>query len=191
MISIETEYAGFRFRSRLEARWAVFFDAADIEYQYEPEGFRLPWRFQEGWHERSKPFHYLPDFWLPDLGMYAEVKGRWSEHERIKAFNGMAALSEGGTDVLLLPDVFRQPRGMSNRPWRLSMVGPSLLATPWPEVEDVAEHMADDNDKTVINNAPDLLRGYRSETPLPEWYLTAAREAQRARFEFGETPEAR
>jgi hypothetical protein len=25
---IETRYRGFRFRSRLEARWAVFFDAA-------------------------------------------------------------------------------------------------------------------------------------------------------------------
>jgi hypothetical protein len=36
---IETEYKGFRFRGRLEARWAVFFDAAGIEWQYEVEGF--------------------------------------------------------------------------------------------------------------------------------------------------------
>ena len=34
---IETVYNGYRFRSRLEARWAVFFDAAGIEYEYEPE----------------------------------------------------------------------------------------------------------------------------------------------------------
>lgn len=35
---IETRYAGCRFRSRLEARWAVFFDALKIEWEYEPEG---------------------------------------------------------------------------------------------------------------------------------------------------------
>ena len=33
---IETIYKGYRFRSRLEARWAVFFDALGIEYEYEP-----------------------------------------------------------------------------------------------------------------------------------------------------------
>ena len=27
---IETHYKGYRFRSRLEARWAVFFDAAKL-----------------------------------------------------------------------------------------------------------------------------------------------------------------
>ena len=39
--AIETEYNGYRFRSRLEARWAVFFDAMGIKYEYEPEGFEL------------------------------------------------------------------------------------------------------------------------------------------------------
>ena len=29
--AIETEYCGYRFRSRLEARWAVFLDALGIE----------------------------------------------------------------------------------------------------------------------------------------------------------------
>lgn len=60
--AIETEYNGYRFRSRLEARWAVFFDAAGIEYQYEPEGFELSC----GW--------YLPDFYLPDFEIYVEIK---------------------------------------------------------------------------------------------------------------------
>ena len=32
--AIETYYKGYRFRSRLEARWAVFFDAACVEYEY-------------------------------------------------------------------------------------------------------------------------------------------------------------
>lgn len=48
---IETEYNGYRFRSRLEARWAVFFDALGVSYEYEPEGFELP-----------SGKKYLPDF---------------------------------------------------------------------------------------------------------------------------------
>lgn len=62
---IQTEYNGYLFRSRLEARWAVFFDAAGIEYQYEPEGFI-------GCYDNA---YYLPDFYLPQFGVYAEVKG--------------------------------------------------------------------------------------------------------------------
>ena len=60
---IETFYNGYRFRSRLEARWAVFFDALEIKYEYEPEGYDLG---KLGW--------YLPDFWLPQVKMFAEVK---------------------------------------------------------------------------------------------------------------------
>ncbi len=41
MKPIETEYKGYRFRSRLEARWAVFFDACGVDWEYEPEGYRL------------------------------------------------------------------------------------------------------------------------------------------------------
>ena len=38
---IETVYNGYRFRSRLEARWAVFFDTLGIEYEYEKEGYEI------------------------------------------------------------------------------------------------------------------------------------------------------
>jgi hypothetical protein len=76
--AIETVYNGYRFRSRLEARWAVFLDAANIRYLYEPEGFDL-----DG-------LHYLPDFWLPDLQAWVEIKPgsyrrgwyRWNEETR-------------------------------------------------------------------------------------------------------------
>ena len=61
--AIQTYYKGYHFRSRLEARWAVFFDKAGVKYEYEPEGFDLG---AEGW--------YLPDFWLPELKMWAEIK---------------------------------------------------------------------------------------------------------------------
>lgn len=48
--AIETQYKGYRFRSRLEARWAIFFDAMALPWQYEPEGFKVENKF------------YLPDF---------------------------------------------------------------------------------------------------------------------------------
>ena len=60
--AIQTAYRGFLFRSRLEARWAVFFDALGVEYDYEPEGFDLD----------GTP--YLPDFWLKTVSMWGEVK---------------------------------------------------------------------------------------------------------------------
>lgn len=51
MKAIETKYKGYRFRSRLEARWAVFFDALGVVWEYEPEGFEL-----------GGGVRYLPDF---------------------------------------------------------------------------------------------------------------------------------
>lgn len=61
--AIETKYNNHRFRSRTEARWAVFFDHAEIKYEYEKQGFVLD----------GVP--YLPDFWLPEAKMWLEVKG--------------------------------------------------------------------------------------------------------------------
>jgi hypothetical protein len=48
---------------RLEARWAVFYDALGIEWRYEPEGFDLG---EHGW--------YLPDFYLPEHKSWIEIK---------------------------------------------------------------------------------------------------------------------
>jgi hypothetical protein len=59
---IETEYRGYRFRSRTEARYAVLWDAAGIAWRYEPQGFEL------------SGVSYLPDFYLPELKTYVEVK---------------------------------------------------------------------------------------------------------------------
>jgi nucleoside 2-deoxyribosyltransferase len=60
--AIETNYRGYRFRSRTEARWAVFLDAAGIAWQYEAEGYKVNGQY------------YLPDFWLPQEKAFLEVK---------------------------------------------------------------------------------------------------------------------
>lgn len=67
---IETVYNGYLFRSRAEARWAVFFDTLEIPYQYEVEGFDLG---------RLGP--YLPDFFMGSDGYRPGeyLNGTWVE----------------------------------------------------------------------------------------------------------------
>lgn len=74
--AIETRYQGCLFRSRLEARWAVFFDALEIPWEYEKEGYDLG---EAGW--------YLPDFWLPQQQCFFEAKGGVADFStKLKAF---------------------------------------------------------------------------------------------------------
>lgn len=85
--AIETRYAGCRFRSRLEARWAVFLDALGVKWEYEPQGFenrmfcscRLNDAEFEAWGGvyqcDGNRCRYLPDFYLPETRTWVEVKG--------------------------------------------------------------------------------------------------------------------
>jgi len=61
--AINTKYDGNLFRSRLEARWAVFFNQLGINYEYEKEGYVVNGKW------------YLPDFYLPQNRWFIEVKG--------------------------------------------------------------------------------------------------------------------
>lgn len=76
--AIETEYKGYLFRSRLEARWAVFLDALEEEWEYEKEGYEL----ESG--------RYLPDFWLPRLNMWLEIKGEKPTQKEIELCEELA-----------------------------------------------------------------------------------------------------
>lgn len=83
--SLPTEYGGISFRSRTEARWALFFDLIDEPYIYEPEGFRLP---SGEW--------YLPDFWLCNCEAWVEVKGH--RHKQSDFFEKLMKVCYGGND---------------------------------------------------------------------------------------------
>lgn len=141
---IETRYAGCLFRSRLEARWAVFFDAAGIEWQYEAQGYECQPRCGLS---GSQPFWYLPDFWLPGLNLHAEVKGSLTEPETRRLLDAAAFLSAprggcgDGSDLVVLGPVPRgafpqsQPDGGSYGsacPVRLHMHKGVLTAYAWP-----------------------------------------------------------
>lgn len=86
--AIETRYKGYRFRSRLEARWAVFFDALGVPWEYEKEGYELP------------SGRYLPDFWLPRERVWLEIKPNTpSDDEQRKC--GDLAIQSGSSVILL------------------------------------------------------------------------------------------
>ncbi len=96
MISINeyilpTFYNGITYRSRTEARWARFFDAAGIRFGYEVEGFLL------------NSGKYLPDFELyfyPGETTYVEVKGAFS----VKEVNKCKNLCEVTQKCVLMPE---------------------------------------------------------------------------------------
>ena len=58
---IPTEYDGITFRSKTEALFAKWCDLCKLKWHYEPEGF-------EG---KTK---YLPDFYLPEIKCFVEIK---------------------------------------------------------------------------------------------------------------------
>lgn len=69
---IETIFRGYRMRSRLEARWAKFFQEIGIKWEYEKEGYE------------SNNIKYLPDFWLPEQNTFLEIKGEMPSGKEIK-----------------------------------------------------------------------------------------------------------
>lgn len=68
-------YAGVEFKSRLEARWARFFDALGAPWEYEPRTFRM----------RGQEWQYTPDFHLPEERLWVEVKGRFIRDDKYAA----------------------------------------------------------------------------------------------------------
>jgi hypothetical protein len=60
--AINTEYKGHLFRSRLEAKWAIFFDEIGVRWEYEKEGFE------------NNGIKYLPDFYFTDYDIWVEIK---------------------------------------------------------------------------------------------------------------------
>lgn len=101
--AIPTEYHGYTFRSRLEARWALFLEKGKIPFDYEPEGYQY-----------DDLTRYLPDFILPTFQVFAEVKGQFKEWKtdlkRILRFVNADLQARG---ILLLTEV-PQPRGVNH-----------------------------------------------------------------------------
>ena len=161
--AIQTTYQGYKFRSRLEARWAVFFDALGLKWEYEPEGFDLG---SAGW--------YLPDFLLQTRlfgPVYVEVKPTGAgETDWSKA----KALGREFHNALLLAGV---PRTCCHT----LCVGPSFIdrvpTTQW---------VLGDNELFVLFSSEGLVysRDF-ADNRFDSAYLSACGAARAARFESG------
>lgn len=83
--AIETRVYGCRFRSRLEARWAVFLTEAGFQWEYEPEGLEL------------EAGRYLPDFRVSRPGqsvsVWLEIKPMLDEAQADPRWPELAARS--------------------------------------------------------------------------------------------------
>ena len=117
--AIQTTYRGCRFRSRLEARWAVFFSELGLAWEYEPEGYELP-----------SGKYYLPDFRVAirDVIHWFEIKpGDKGENDKFTEFMEAAPEECCGAVLNDIPDPIyvRQTQGCyypgtsSDRPFRL------------------------------------------------------------------------
>ena len=196
---IETPYNGYRFRSRLEARWAVFFDTLGIEYEYEPEGFEL-----------GDGVRYLPDFRIKCYGtrgdcgdepfdLYVEVKGRMNVNDaaKINKFVGLGQLqhadyySRSKYPVLVVGDipkvsdesdvgdsyVFHSYEGMDGTsvlPFNYETIDGDVFAA-YPAVQKGKFFLyGDDSNYQHGADEAKLVKAYKA--------------ARSARFEHGETP---
>jgi hypothetical protein len=191
---IETEYAGCRFRSRLEARWAVFFDTLGVRWEYEPQGFE------------TAGGRYLPDFYLPDAEFWVEVKGTMSHADLVKTFLATPDLrpfADGQVQpqLLILGDVPRpgaawlhfrldvfhehiflqQVYIQANRWFAYPYGPPGVISSQWLTERTAAE----------TENTRRMLVGTIADDRLLTHVQVddAYRAARSARFEYGETPE--
>ncbi|MFG2046055.1 hypothetical protein ACGFIW_01325 [Micromonospora sp. NPDC048935] len=192
---IETRYAGCRFRSRLEARWAVFFDHLDIRWQYETEGYNL-----------SNGDRYLPDFYLPTLDQWVEVKGKADNRDRARIALAAGELPANPSENLLSPGVL--VLGAIPEPVQhstlvhmrvasirgLAMYLPSVfllrsdtksvgvMPVAGPQVLEVQTLLEASGPATSNIN----LTHYHRQIPCPPEVLSAYIAARSARFEHGE-----
>lgn len=170
--AIETHYDGYRFRSRLEARWAVFFNAVRLEYQYEMEGF-----------EMGKN-RYLPDFYIPSLDRWFEIKSKVLSEAEIKKCEEFCRRKDNenikysiliGTPDAVKIDTFN---GIIEYVWEWS-------SKAYPEnYRILAEGLVD---KEYYSR---FVRGLWLVPDVSEEELAnAVIIARQARFEFGERPD--
>lgn len=176
--SIETRYNGYRFRSRTEARWAVFFDTLGIRYEYEKEGLSLPSGL------------YLPDFWLGDWRVWLEIKGAEPTEEEVQL---CVELQEATGAAVLLAT------GAPGQEW--------FRLFAWDRTEssggsgEYAAHIALRDGKSALFILDgDFHRDYFLDASMTRGtdslgmldfsgpVIRALNAARSARFEFGETP---
>jgi len=92
MNSLETKYGGRYYRSRLESRWAVLFDAMGAEVDYESRSFDVA------------GIWYTPDFYLDKLHMDIEIKPQVLNEANLARVMHMVKNWEGSNYAVICGD---------------------------------------------------------------------------------------
>lgn len=193
--AIETQYRGYRFRSRLEARWAVFFDAMGVEWEYEKEGYDL----ESAWlsynaeveHfnlERPDTFWYLPDFWLPKQGFFVEIKPRFNEQFSPDRDTEIKARLLGNTIVVMGSPSCTETRWGHEAAYTIFAFGDEQhLFGYCPKCKTFGEGFCGWAERICPD---EVACGHQRKDSLcfSEPMIYAYRAAMSARFEHGETP---
>lgn len=204
---IETYYNGYRFRSRLEARWAVFFDVMGIKYEYEPEGFE------------ADGVKYLPDFYLPEADRWIEIKGKKLTMEDIEKCSRFCEAQDkdgvkftvfiGQPSDLIIgikPNKDKQTVSYTTNLNEARIVGVAGYSYQWKNYDVVDVFQGERSEKRHVDEDPiRFMNPDLCEEDIPTrfmqmiWWdgtvkkenlIKAALVSRRARFEHGETPEA-
>lgn len=199
--AIQTSYKGYLFRSRLEARWAVFFDALGVEWEYEPEGYNLG---DLGW--------YLPDFLIPlrsGIRLFVEVKpkgvsfdAKYNAFEKAICDKPVISAIVNGDPRWFFQDSYVEGKG-SLGGFLCYGCGNILKSTSWdiwkdrPQLQwycficdmDKPTNSVFDNNICIENYKGDnYIENGSNINLVGELCLSAANKARSARFEHGETP---
>jgi hypothetical protein len=174
--AIETKYGGYRFRSRLEARWAVFLDEVKIEWDYEPEGLEVP--------TRRGTIRYLPDFWLA-TGQWGEVKGFLDTDgmRRLCLLASTLARCDNGHDMVVMGDV---PR-LHSLLWPVQLHWHGRL---WAVAWDPSQTGCPMHRPHVAVDATEVMAARLTDGfpfGVPDWAKDGLARARQARFEWGES----
>jgi hypothetical protein len=166
MKALPTTYRQITYRSRTEARWAAYFDELRVNAVYEGEGFDLDGMW------------YLPDFWLPGISAWFEVKGTEPTPDEIEKVRRLAAAS-GRLVLIAIGHPTTDGAAYNLRAWFTAAEANGDLArfADWGR----------DNLFIVDSGYRELatLRGNAAEiggAPEPAHCLEAARSVQRLRF---------
>jgi hypothetical protein len=178
MQAIETVYKGYRFRSRLEARWAVFFDMLGVLWQYEVEGLIL-----------SNGRKYLPDFWLPIHQLYWEVKPEGSDLHGIgcSLFRGCEEHEQVGVAELPLVFVSGPPWSYETDDWGFHGNGQEGRWAHCPtcnHIDFVYAGWAGYINGCHCHDGPS--KAYKFDGTSTTTMLTAITASKQSRFEYGE-----
>ena len=176
--AIQTEYKGYKFRSRLEARWAVFFDAMGIQWEYEPEGYTL----EDG-------TLYLPDFWLNinrrmfpgeeknRPGCFAEIKGFMTDVDAHKII-----LFSKKYPIMVLGNIPNSVDEWTEKYYITQDLNVPLYSYRLIDGDDYTAYFSDYEGDLWITGAD------HEEWDLGNKMELALEKARQARFEHGETP---